>query len=154
VRFAYSKRIFQAMARATASGSIRSCHDCSEGGLGVAVAEMAFAGGFGADVDLRRVLASPAGLRDDVLFFAESNSRFVAEVAESRAASFERNLAGVPYAWIGTTTSDPRLRAVGAAGKPVLDEPLDALRSAWKGTLSFAPREAGASSPRADRGGV
>ena len=36
-------------------GLVRACHDLSEGGLGVALAEMAFAGGLGADVSLEKV---------------------------------------------------------------------------------------------------
>ncbi|MBI1851677.1 MAG: phosphoribosylformylglycinamidine synthase subunit PurL [Planctomycetes bacterium] len=147
VRLAYARRVLQAMARATASATVRSCHDCSEGGLAVAIAEMAFAGDLGADVDLRRVPTSPTGMRDDVVLFSESNSRFVVEVAEARAASFERNLAGIPFAWIGTTTADRRVRAIGASGKSVLDEPIEALRSAWKAPLSFDAHGAGPPSP-------
>ncbi len=88
VRFAYARRVLQAMARATAAGAVRACHDCSEGGIGVALAEMAFAGRLGAEIALTRVPTHPANLRDDVVLFSESNSRFLAEVSEERAAAF------------------------------------------------------------------
>ena len=55
---------------------MRVCHDLSEGGLAVAVAEMAFAGGIGAD--LTRL--GDAQLPDEVLLFSESTTRFVVEV--------------------------------------------------------------------------
>jgi phosphoribosylformylglycinamidine synthase len=46
-------RIAQRLAAAIAEGLVTSCHDCSEGGLAVALAEMAFAGGLGLEADLR-----------------------------------------------------------------------------------------------------
>ena len=48
-------KIFKALSSATKKGFIESMHDCSEGGLGVTIAEMAFSGGLGATVDLRKV---------------------------------------------------------------------------------------------------
>ena len=48
-----AKKIFAAMHQAIQAGLVRACHDLSEGGLAVAAAEMAFAGGFGADIDLQ-----------------------------------------------------------------------------------------------------
>src|SRR5205807_8120493 len=44
-------RIFAKVHEAIRRGLVRSCHDLSEGGLAVALAEMAFAGGVGADID-------------------------------------------------------------------------------------------------------
>ncbi|QGJ68490.1 Phosphoribosylformylglycinamidine synthase subunit PurL [Planctomycetales bacterium 10988] len=42
-----AKRTFMMLHRAIKAGSVASCHDLSEGGLAVALAEMAFAGGLG-----------------------------------------------------------------------------------------------------------
>src|SRR5262249_39569168 len=67
-------RIFARLHEAIRRGLVRSCHDLSEGGLAVAVAEMAFAGGVGADVTGLR--AATEGLPDEVLLFAESATRF------------------------------------------------------------------------------
>ena len=47
--------LFAAVHRAIVSGAVRACHDLSEGGLAVAVAEMAFAGGWGAALQLAAV---------------------------------------------------------------------------------------------------
>ncbi len=49
---AQAKKTFDALHRAIYKGLVRSCHDLSEGGLAAAVAEMAFAGGYGAKIDL------------------------------------------------------------------------------------------------------
>jgi phosphoribosylformylglycinamidine synthase len=59
---------------------VASCHDCADGGLGLALAETAFAGGLGMDVDLGLVPARDVE-RDDHLLFSETPSRFVATVS-------------------------------------------------------------------------
>jgi len=60
-------RVFAAVHRAITEGLIRSCHDLSEGGLAVSLAEMAFAGGIGADVTGLSQLPGADGLTDEVL---------------------------------------------------------------------------------------
>ena len=57
VKGAKAKRTFKAVTKAIDSGLIKSCHDLSEGGLAVAAAEMAFAGGYGLELDLAKCLA-------------------------------------------------------------------------------------------------
>ena len=59
---------------------VASCHDCSDGGLGVALAETAFAGGLGLEIDLGAVPAEGI-TRNDALLFSESQSRFVVTVS-------------------------------------------------------------------------
>jgi phosphoribosylformylglycinamidine (FGAM) synthase-like enzyme len=154
VRFAYARRVLQSVARATAAGAARACHDCSEGGLAVALAEMAFAGGLGVDVDLLRVPTAPGHLRDDAVLFSESNSRFVVEVPESRASAFERVVAGVPFAWIGTTSADAHVRITGGTGATVVNEPIDGLREAWQRTLRFDGEPAASRTGTPARGGA
>ena len=59
---------------------VASCHDCSDGGLGVALAESAFAGGFGMQLDLSPLaISNPA-----IALFSESQSRFVVTVAPGK----------------------------------------------------------------------
>ena len=69
------------MHRAIRGGLVRACHDLSEGGLAVAAAEMAFAGGLGARLQLDAMPAS--GELGDArrCLFSESNTRFLCEVA-------------------------------------------------------------------------
>ena len=54
VRGAKAKRTFKVVTKAIDEGLVKSCHDLSEGGLAVAAAEMAFAGGYGLEIDLRK----------------------------------------------------------------------------------------------------
>ncbi len=55
VNFKMASKIYQALEKATKAGLIASLHDCSEGGVAVALAEMAFAGGLGATVLLKKL---------------------------------------------------------------------------------------------------
>ncbi|MCH7988814.1 MAG: AAA family ATPase, partial [Planctomycetes bacterium] len=101
-------RIFAAVHEAISHGLIRSCHDLSEGGLAAAVAEMAFAGGFGIDANFQSL--SSTGLNDTILLFSESNTRFIAEVEPENQSAFETCFGGLPLFAIGTVTDGDSVR--------------------------------------------
>jgi len=129
--------VFKAMAAAIKAGLVRACHDCSEGGIAVAAAEMAFAGGLGMDVYTMTV-PRPDGLqRDDVILFSESNSRFVCEVEPEKADAFEEALGAVPFAPFGRVTGDGVFRARGLRGKTIVKEAIASLKEAWKKPLAY-----------------
>ncbi|HEX9646034.1 MAG TPA: AIR synthase-related protein, partial [Alphaproteobacteria bacterium] len=79
-----------------AAGRVSCCHDLSDGGLYVALAEMAIAGGVGADL---------AGPEDDAWLFGEDQARYLlaVEAAETGAVLAEAEAAGVPAQRVGTT---------------------------------------------------
>ncbi|HOX43887.1 MAG TPA: AIR synthase-related protein [Myxococcota bacterium] len=148
VRAAENLALYRAVHRAMRRGLVASCHDCSDGGLGVALAEVAFAGGLGLDLALSQVPASldaldavhvPASFRwrDDLLLYAESAGRFVATVAEEHAAAFEDELRGLASGQVGVVMAEPRLRVRGLAGGVILDEPLAELKRAWQAPLAL-----------------
>ncbi|MEM2935953.1 MAG: AIR synthase-related protein, partial [Candidatus Bathyarchaeia archaeon] len=129
-----AKRTMEAVTAAIDAGYIKSCHDLSEGGLGVAVAEMAFTGGHGTELYLERVPRSGI-LRDDHLLFSESNSRFLVEVPERFRDPFETLAKGVSRALVGRVKGENRLHIHGLRGNLIVDVSLAELRKAWKGTL-------------------
>jgi phosphoribosylformylglycinamidine synthase II len=130
-----ARKEFHTVTRAIDHRLIRACHDLSEGGLAVAAAEMAFAGGYGLELDLRRVPVK--GLkRDDFVLFSESNSRFLVEVSGKAMDEFEGLMRGKVCAELGRVTKSPRLCVKGLAGKAVVDVSLGDLLRSWKGTLS------------------
>jgi phosphoribosylformylglycinamidine synthase len=134
VDLAIAPKILAALHGSIAGGLVRACHDLSEGGLGVAAAEMAFAGALGLRLDLRAV-PRPAGLDDvTVLLFAESPTRFLAEVRPGDAASFEAALAGLPCARVGEVDADGELAIAGAAGGEVLRAGIAELKATWQST--------------------
>ena len=132
-----ARKISYNLKKAMRKGIIKSCHDLSEGGLGVAAAEMAFASGFGLELDLQKVPAKDVS-RNDFLLFSESNSRFLIEIASQDKKLFEK-LLGKYSAQIGRVTKEAKLNITGLNGKTVVDVPLDDLRQSWKQTLN--PKE-------------
>ncbi len=140
-------RVFGAMSRATAAGLVRSCHDCSEGGIAVAAAEMAFAGGLGMRLELAKVpcaddargdLSAMALAKADAkLLFSESNSRFIVEVEPGKVAAFEATIADVPHARIGTVTGDATFSVTGLDGNTIIAEPIAALKESWQAPLRW-----------------
>jgi phosphoribosylformylglycinamidine synthase len=121
--------VLKAVAAAIRGGLVRACHDLSEGGLAVAAAESAFAGGLGMKLQL------PDG-REDVLLFSESPSRFLVEVRPADAPAFEKALAGVALARLGEVAADGRLVIRGRKGV-VIDEPIAGLKEAWQRPLRW-----------------
>ena len=162
-----ARRVFAAVHAAIAAGRVRACHDLSEGGLAVAAAEMAFAGGWGASIALEAAAATavaasaaanPGGgdvsaasdapaacLSEAVLLFSESNSRFLCEVAPPDCAAFEAQLAGVPHARVGEVLDRPRLEIGGFAQAAtdrtspalVVNASLAELKEAWQKPLAW-----------------
>ncbi len=94
-----------AVHRAMRAGIVRSAHDCSEGGLLVAAAEMAFSGGLGVTIDLARV---PVSGEVSLLAraFAEDASRYLLEVDGADLAALAKALGDTPHAVIGSFESD------------------------------------------------
>jgi phosphoribosylformylglycinamidine synthase len=137
VRPETARSCMTALSRAIAVGLVRSCHDMSEGGLAVAAAEMAFAGGLRARIRLADVPLGEAIPRRDVVLFSESNSRFIAEVSPEQAGSFRAVLSGLPCAEVGVVEAEPCLRFMGSDGLPVLEAPVAELKAAWKRPLDW-----------------
>ncbi|MDO9334037.1 MAG: AIR synthase-related protein, partial [Dehalococcoidales bacterium] len=134
---AKAKVAMEKLSQATAKGLVRACHDCSEGGIGVAVAEMAFAGGLGAKIALKSVPLSDRITRDDYILFSESNSRFIVEVASEKKAAFEKIMKGAVFAEIGKVTRANRFEVVGVKGDRVLSEKIADLKEAWQKPLRW-----------------
>lgn len=131
------KKLMAALSQATEAGLVRSCHDCSEGGLGVAAAEMAFAGGLGMKLDLRLVESSDPISRNDILLFSESNSRFLVEVAPDNKAEFEKILNDYICSEIGEVTDDEQFLVLGLNGESVISETIWNLKESWQKTLRW-----------------
>jgi phosphoribosylformylglycinamidine synthase len=140
VRGGKAKRTFKVVTRAIDEGLVKSCHDLSEGGLAVTAAEMAFAGGYGLEIDLSKVPGKEELTRNDFVLFSESNSRFLIEVSEQDRGLFEELMWGKGCIRIGKVTKEQKLIFKGLNGKTVIDAPLETLRRSWKRTLS--PEEA------------
>jgi len=124
---------YRSINAAQKAGLIASCHDLSDGGLAVALAETAFSGGLGLDADLRRL--DGAGLTDAQLLFSESASRLLVTVHNENRAAFEARFAGQSCAMIGRITAVAELRIIGLAGSLLVNVANDELKAAWQAPL-------------------
>ncbi|NOY57884.1 MAG: phosphoribosylformylglycinamidine synthase subunit PurL [Calditrichaeota bacterium] len=131
-------RIFTAVSEATSAGLIRACHDCSEGGIGVAIAEMAFAGGYGAEISLQKIPKTDDVIRNDISLFSESNSRFIVEVAPDAKIAFEEKMENVPFAAIGRVMDDKNLVVFGLDENIIIKENITNLKESWQKTLRWS----------------
>ena len=135
VRIEAAKSNMDALIQAMDAGLVRACHDCSEGGIGIAAAEMAFAGDLGIHLKLSSVPSTIT--QNDKILFSESNSRFIVEVASEKAGEFEQVMADSVCVEIGEVTKARRLVVEGVDGKIVVKESLDLLKDAWQSTFRW-----------------
>jgi phosphoribosylformylglycinamidine synthase len=117
----------RALHRAISQGRVRACHDLSEGGLAVAAAEMALAGGLGLDLDIAAIPGAADRVQPLLALFGESNGRWLVEVSPEDAAAFEAVMSGCRLACCGQVTAAPQLKL-----GPIELE-LAQLEAAWRG---------------------
>lgn len=107
------------------AGTATAVHDLSDGGLLIALAEMAMAGGIGA-----KLLAAPTSLVSHAYWFGEDQARYLVTVPETEAGRVLAKMRGceVPCVRIGTTGGD----AIAIAGEtPVSIESLRTSHERW-----------------------
>jgi phosphoribosylformylglycinamidine synthase II len=120
--------------QAAEAGLLRSAHDCSDGGLSVAIAECCFSSAarneIGATLDLGDALDPTT------LLFSESPSRIIISFDPAEEDSLRRLAAanGAPFAVIGRTGGN-RL-SIKAGGETVVDASVSQLESVWRGSLT------------------
>lgn len=156
VDFVAALKLYRALHEAMQAGLVASCHDCSEGGLAVAFAESAFAGGLGMTLDAAKIPVSKelgsertatgglaaaetaSGELDAArLLFSESNSRFVVTVSPEKVQDFEAALSGNAFARVGEVTQDGRVKVKDPGGQSLIDIGIDELKEAWKAPLRW-----------------
>ncbi|MBI2133138.1 phosphoribosylformylglycinamidine synthase subunit PurL [Candidatus Woesearchaeota archaeon] len=127
---------FERIHSAISGGLVRSCHDCSEGGIAVSAAEMAFSGNLGMSISLDKVPFEGKS-RDDKVLFSESNSRFIVEVEKGMEEKFESAMEGVEVARIGEITAGRDFIVHGLDGKIVVNAAISSLKNSWQGTFRW-----------------
>jgi phosphoribosylformylglycinamidine synthase len=130
-------RRYRAYHEAVTAGTVASCHDLSDGGLAVAAAESAFAGGYGMALELSCVLwkGDPSRKNDATLLFSESASRHLVTIHPEQRDAFEAIMTGTCYSSIGVVTEEPELTITGVGGNVVVKSALAELKQAWQQTL-------------------
>ncbi len=121
--------LYKSVNRLTDQSYVRACHDISQGGLAVALAEMCFARGLGAEIVLKKT-----GLDPITELFSESNSRFLIEVDKGEEDKCDKILKGYPYSKVGKVTDDG-IVINSAEGKKLVELETKACYDAWRGVF-------------------
>jgi phosphoribosylformylglycinamidine synthase subunit PurL len=114
-------------------GLLESAHDCSEGGLAVALAESAFPNGVGARVELRA-----NDLAVEFVLFGEDASRILISCASNHAGQIQELAVkyDISADVLGETIPD-KIEIV-VDGRPVVAAAVSELKDAWAGALERA----------------
>jgi len=123
-----AKELYELTAQAIQKGLVASCHDLSDGGLAVALAECCFGSGFGCEVEIS---VEKWGLSPTALLYSESHSRFVASVPAHKLQAF-LELMGDHCLVLGRATLWPHMW-VCSQGEPIIDQYIGHLLEAWQG---------------------
>jgi phosphoribosylformylglycinamidine synthase II len=127
---------YHALHKAIQAGFVASCHDCSDGGLGIALIETAFAGGLGMNINLSDV-PYRGKKRNDYILFSETASRFVVTIHPQDQGKFEKIMAGNVVSKIGFVLAGGLFQITGLNGKLILREKISKLKEAWQKPLNF-----------------
>ncbi len=128
VRKEQAKELYGLVATAIRKGMIASCHDCSDGGLGVALAECCFGSGFGCEAEIS---VDAWGLEPSALLWSESHSRFVVSVPAHKLQAF-LEVMGEHCHVLGRATLWPHMW-ICYQGEPIIDLYIGDLLEAWQG---------------------
>ncbi len=137
VNAARASALYTALSQAMQRGLVSACHDCSDGGFGVAAAEMAFAGGLGMHLDLRAMPREPDITRDDTLLYAETASRFVVTVPPQHRQAFCEALPGCAIGEVGYVLDTSQFVVLGLQGDVVINSDVMQLKEAWQRPLRW-----------------
>ncbi|MDD5675665.1 MAG: AIR synthase-related protein, partial [Chitinivibrionales bacterium] len=133
---ALTRQCYQALYKAAQGGLVRACHDCSDGGLAIALTEMCFSGEVGAEISCGA--APTAGsLTDTEILFSETPGRIIAEVEPDHEAAFIALFKDLPCRLIGATAAGETITIRGCAKTELASFSRIDAKAAWKRTLDF-----------------
>ncbi len=126
---------YRALTEAMSQGLVASAHDCSDGGLAVALAECCFGSDSGATIDASALWAHDEGLDGWGALFGESLGRILVSVREEDRGPFESAMTGIDCQRLGEVAEGDEIMVTrGAVG--LLSASMSELRDAWTGALS------------------
>ena len=122
--------MYSSLSEAIHSGVVSSAHDCSEGGVSVALIEMCIGGRLGASVDIENIGDASIWAR----LFGESLARIIVAVSPENIDEFEEKMEPHYHTRIGTTTETNRL-VISSGNDELIDIDIDIALKAWKSTF-------------------
>ena len=126
--------MYRALTSAMEKGLVASAHDCSDGGLAVALAECCFGSDSGAGIDLSSIMSDCTQIDAWGAMFGESLGRILVSVKPEDCEVFETSMADHACYALGTVEDGDKI-SVRNGEDNLTSTSMSDLRSAWKGTL-------------------
>jgi len=126
-------KTYRACFKAINEGLLESCHDLSEGGLGIAFAESCIGGQIGASIDLS-LLIERRELSPQEILFSESSGRFLVTVRAENEEKFKNIFKGVRIQRIGKVGEGSRI-VIKDGGREIAIMDLDELTRGYRKPL-------------------
>ena len=125
---------YRALTTAMSRELVVSAHDCSDGGLAVALAECCFGSDSGAKVDITPLWTDCDNLDTWGALFGESLGRILVSTSPDDRETFEKSMEGVTCHYIGDVSEGDDI-SFSREGDAILSASMKGLRESWKGTL-------------------
>ena len=125
---------YRALTAAMSRELVASAHDCSDGGLAVALAECCFGSDSGAKLDITPIWSDCDHLDTWGALFGESLGRILVSTSPDDRKAFEKSMEGITCHYIGDVSSDDGI-SFSRHGDVILSASMRELRESWKGTL-------------------
>ncbi len=133
--------LYKAVSEAIVQELLASVHGVYRGGLGVHLAQVAFGGGLGLEIDLKNVPVENIK-KNDKLLFSESAGRFIITLAPENQSKFEEilNKHNCRFGLVGKVTEEKNLVVYSLSGSEddklrIIDAEIADLKFAWKNTF-------------------
>ena len=133
VDFSESKKNMNSVLDIIENELIKSAHDCSKGGLTIAISELCMINQIGCNVSLEKIPGEK--LDSDKILFSESHSRYLVTFENKNLEKLEEVLKkhNVSYSLIGEFTGDSILFS--SDSKPIIDLSVDKAQKTWFNSL-------------------
>jgi len=127
-------KFYNTLSKVIQKGLVASAHGIYKGGLGVALAQMSFAGGYGLEINLEKVPTENLN-SDAKILYSESASRFVITISPENKGNFEKMMKGSIFSKIGYVRNDGIFRIKGVREQVIIRENIYKLKKAWQKTF-------------------
>ena len=127
---------YRSLSSAINTGLVKTAHDCSEGGIGVTLAEMCIGGRIGATIDIDGTGDSSLWAR----LWGESLGRIVVAVSPEHEAEFLESMSGSITTYLGVVKDSDTLTVVDGFESLINMQVSDMVQS-WQGTLDMSGGE-------------
>ncbi len=129
-----NKKLYSSFSKAISEDIIASAASVHRGGLAVALAKTALAGGLGMEINMENVPASVS--RNDFALFSESQGRIVATVAPQNKEKFEELMKGNAFAQIGSITGNDSFIIKGKGEKEIVNTNINSMMESYKNAFA------------------